>query len=262
MNIEISKLCNELISALTTGLYEGVAVTAVLFILLKLTPRTNAATRHSILFSLLLLVTALPFAQLVLRWSESKAKTPALAFARNNFEAATMQMHDEPVKAETFEETDLTSDLHDDSPSESLASTNSELDSGQQIQASPPVEAIPAVGQTILPLEKPENPIYVAWERARLLIAHIPSEFRFHLPARAGLIAVGIWALISGIRLLSLTWQLSQLRRLKQEGASPGEIHQKVFNQCIVDLNLVRRPPAQTRGNYLPVKCSTSRLFS
>ena len=65
MSLEL--FCNGLLSALVTGGYQGLLLTAVAALGLKLVPRTNAATRHAVWFAVLLVVAALPVAHLF--WS-------------------------------------------------------------------------------------------------------------------------------------------------------------------------------------------------
>ena len=60
MNAELELFFNRLLEALFNGAYQGLVLTAVIALGLKLYPRGNAATRHVVWFVTLLFVAALP----------------------------------------------------------------------------------------------------------------------------------------------------------------------------------------------------------
>src|SRR5690349_17772091 len=60
MNANVQWACNELISALIEGGAQGALITGLIWGLLKVFPRVNAATRHAAWFATLLIVALLP----------------------------------------------------------------------------------------------------------------------------------------------------------------------------------------------------------
>lgn len=64
MNAEIYAVGNEVIGAIAGGIVQGLAVFALVWIVLKLFRRATAATRHAVWLTTLLIVAALPFANL------------------------------------------------------------------------------------------------------------------------------------------------------------------------------------------------------
>jgi len=59
MKIEILPAADQLVAAAANGIYQGIIVTLVVALCLRLFGRTNAATRHAVWFCTLLLVASL-----------------------------------------------------------------------------------------------------------------------------------------------------------------------------------------------------------
>jgi beta-lactamase regulating signal transducer with metallopeptidase domain len=79
MNLDVQWTCEELISALIEGGAQGALITGLIWGLLKLCPRVNAATRHGAWFATLLIVAFLPAAHFMEAVS-GKLKDSAAAF--------------------------------------------------------------------------------------------------------------------------------------------------------------------------------------
>jgi hypothetical protein len=65
MNWNWGSWCEKGAEALLNGGYQGLALIAVTALVLKALPRTNATTRHAVLFVAMLLAAALPLLHLV-----------------------------------------------------------------------------------------------------------------------------------------------------------------------------------------------------
>jgi beta-lactamase regulating signal transducer with metallopeptidase domain len=82
MKAEIHGLCAQIVSALLNGAYQGILVTALITVALRLLVRTNASTRHAIwFFSLLLIVLIFPAHY----WLDRNLDQPGRAVANHNF---------------------------------------------------------------------------------------------------------------------------------------------------------------------------------
>src|SRR4030095_3546761 len=78
MKIEILTLCNQLVGTVANGIYQGIIVTVLVALSLRVLGRTNAATRHAVWFCTLLLLVSLFVAHSLIgppRASETKDVT-------------------------------------------------------------------------------------------------------------------------------------------------------------------------------------------
>jgi hypothetical protein len=78
MSAEFFTVCERLLSATANGVYQGILVTLIAGLALRLFARTNAATRYAVWFGVLLFVTALIPAHLLLS-SQPRLELPAAA---------------------------------------------------------------------------------------------------------------------------------------------------------------------------------------
>jgi beta-lactamase regulating signal transducer with metallopeptidase domain len=237
MNLDL--LSGRVVAALVEGGYQGLLIIAAVWIALKLSRRSNAATRYAAWSATLLIVAALPVLHFVYPPEIAATETSAEAPSMVAIESETLPpMPVEAHMANAIEvdaevaETDL-ADLvalnegpaslahaHDDVVGAGLNSTEN---------AAGPVSSESLLQRASAGFAWP------AWQLPRW-------SWSFSLPPMVGLILVFAWASLSVARLVGLAGQVCLLRGLKQRAtAAPAQLLAP-FCALVKKLGLTRAP--------------------
>ena len=229
MNAGLDIFCHRLLSALVNGGYQGLGITAVVWFGLKVFPRVNAATRHMVLLITLLLVVALPVAHYFLPNRGGTESLVNLSAVDSPAEAHALKAGEPSVSAESrhawFQE-DLRPRLVEEAPrveAEVLFSDNSVLTRPDlespwprfRNDAEPEVpQAAELVGRTAAEFSMASDP---GQDRGAEFLRWLTSRSRnwqFSLPDHLGIVLVGLWCLLTFLRLGLLAWQCCWLQFL------------------------------------------------
>ncbi len=219
-----------LLSATANGVYQGVLVAALAGLTLRMSARTNAATRHAIWLGVLLFVTALIPAHLLLScWTQ-----PELAAITNN-PAALGVDHTPSYIGNTEGLTVVDAAFAVPQPVETRSGSVDDLPNffgtGPQIQ--------PA----IVKLVSNDHPEPVAAEGAwsRLKGSILNSSFwkrenAITLPHSICLGLISAWILLAGIRGGLILGRIDDVRRVKQTAGAPSQRLQALFEKLRASL--------------------------
>jgi len=275
MNGAIDQFCNELLTAGVNGAYQGAWLVLLVWAGLKLGRRTNAATRHAVLFATLLMVAALPAAH----WFSARAQRGAGNSAVPSGEVPGQESRS-PAAAQSAREglgdlpwggsegsepaRDLVpappgvlapvpaEGLADAAARAPAAGARSSADEGEALAA---VESEGGLGGQVAPTELPATvrplgrvesgtPRWLAsgiGRVARFLAAPVVVR-QLELPSGLGPVLTGCWAMISSLLLLRLAAQFHLVHALKRCGLPPAEALRGRFDALCVEFGLRQRP--------------------
>ncbi|HRI13119.1 MAG TPA: M56 family metallopeptidase [Verrucomicrobiota bacterium] len=268
MSIEL--ICHRLLSALANGGYQGVLLTLLVGLGLKLLPRTNAATRHAVWFVALLLVAALPAVHLAFLNSvgTSAVQPPILTPFDSDAVPASYRNPGVPTASSTLQTATTTS----------LATAPLTSDDGWDLFAAPALElawrspdvsspaipnlshsewseptAVDPTGETIpsghesVRLDGNSGTVYESQGESRLadpierLGLVIPEGGRLALARRTAILLVVVWLGVALVRLGRLVQQWLHLRSLKRSGTPAPDDWQAVFEKLGAEMGLTRK---------------------
>lgn len=256
MNPELEIFCGRLLSAACTGVYQGLLVTAVMWLGLRLLPRTNAATRHAVGMATLVLVAALPILHFLKPppVGEPRQDNPQSleADAGINGQRELMKRAFEPVisRENLAWETGAGSleDGHEGFP-HFWAETAALEENGphEEWMAALGSELEPASGE-MPPAAREESEVMASseeglggedkyWLSGR---PEIPKRLDLEIPGWAAVLLVGIWAVLGSIRLGKVGWQCWRLHSLKREGGAAPEDLQELLERIRGEMNVAR----------------------
>jgi beta-lactamase regulating signal transducer with metallopeptidase domain len=181
MNAEFAAVCDRILGALLNGMGEGLLLVLLLIGLFKAFRRINAATRHALELTTLLLVALLPFGHLLLDSTDG----PNGADPLPRVSAPAGALAPLPSPPASAEDKTLTTRIH-------------------------------------------EEPVSIPWNLS--------------LPPHTSEVLLGLWVLVSSIRVLFLVAQLLALRRLKRDGLNASEPVRELFSKLCVELKVSRAP--------------------
>ncbi|MGH7968118.1 MAG: hypothetical protein ACREIC_05255, partial [Limisphaerales bacterium] len=270
MKTEILTWCDQTVAATATGVYQGILLTILVALGLRILGRTNAATRHTIWLATLFLLAGILAAHYCLDDPGRAPQAPtedsmkAKAGERQPSPAADAPVAISTVNAATHA-TSLESRSDDVAVSEgAVAPINlreRRLAAGPPVPASEPPElemlVLPAV--TSHPASPPANeppvisePVRSAgwpgwvWERLRSALAGFSKPVSWSLPSGwslpriAGDVALGAWAIIGLARLMALALRLGEIRKLKRASKPASDGLREVFDSLRAHLGLKR----------------------
>lgn len=102
MTTPLTTSANEIMSALANGLYQGIALVAIVWIALKVLRGTNASTRYAAFFVTLLVVAILPVVHFIL--GRNASADPAATSAKPAMEHSSADSSNEIVSEQSIEE--------------------------------------------------------------------------------------------------------------------------------------------------------------
>jgi beta-lactamase regulating signal transducer with metallopeptidase domain/polyhydroxyalkanoate synthesis regulator phasin len=220
MSAEFFTACERLLSATANGVYQGILVTAIAGLTLRLFARTNAATRHAVWFGVLLLVTALIPAHLLL---SSRPEIPA-ATTRT---ASAM-------KADALAPSDYGSTAgsgvadaaeRDAQPDEAGAAPNSTDPESQDERASR------EIGSEDRPGAARAESLFARFTPTILKPLSWNLEAAVRLPHWICLSLVSAWVLLAGVRVGRIAARIGEVRRIKTTSGAPSQGLQTLFER-------------------------------
>jgi beta-lactamase regulating signal transducer with metallopeptidase domain len=224
MNPEFYTASERLLSATANGLYQGVLVAALAALVLRMIPRTNAATRHAIWGGALVFVTALIPAHLLfshlqhskLRQAQRASHSAAIEALASDVEAAIVPAVGDGGTADQQPAESVT-DTAGDAPSPAVAleseGSNQDNDSEQRTRQA-------FIGNI--------------WLRLKSAIVDLLSfnfETPINLPHWLCSSLVFAWVLLAGIRGSQVVRRLIDIRRAKNASSGPGGDLQTLFDK-------------------------------
>ena len=258
MKIEILA-ADQLVAAAANGVYQGIIVTLVVALSLRLFGRSNAATRHAVWFCTLLLVasliiahcwrgylaSALPTAKSYLAALDPPAASlpQALALAKSQTDpaesdTAVLNQQESAGQQSTLEEV-ATFD------SSAFLSIESDVPESQIDPASHARSAVPPVLSG--PVEIFQSSNVVAWSsKLRSVGDQLLNPISWNLPvapkiARAGsILLLSVWLGVASLKAGLLLWRLFEIREMKRT-SSPATFPLKTFFQSLLKHIAVNR---------------------
>jgi beta-lactamase regulating signal transducer with metallopeptidase domain len=228
MNFESLSL--RILGALFNGGYQGLLLTAIVWLGLRLWPHTNAATRHAAGLATLLVVAALPVVHFLAagagdagnRGEGHPAPPPAVSWKEHRPQAGI--------------ETSGASMVGDKEASAVLRTS---------IPRAPGLAREPNLREVVLPLrraaaESAPNSSTVTGEPEAASKRSV-AEWQAFVPARVALGLAGLWAIFASLRLAKLTGECRDLKALKRRGAAPPERLGMAFDSLRREMRVGRR---------------------
>ncbi len=267
MGAEILDVSDRLLVAALNGIYQGIIITVLVALSLRVFKRTNAATRHAVWLCTLLLLVLIIVAHCfvdarprTLKTSEI-AENPApngpavdspslvslattIGGARTAVESSRLKLAN-PLPAATEQIPGL--------PESKSTGWSDELRTVGSFQPSlaafteadpitPPISAEPTTHATA---GSQSGWIYSALRRLAnpVSVTHVPESRAARI---AGRIALGVCLALTGLRLLTLLLRLHQIRRLKLHSVPASEPLDKLFRDLVARLELRRKVTLRT----------------
>lgn len=245
MKHELLNICNQLVTATANSVYQGTVIAVLVALCLRWAVKTNAATRHAVWFSALLLLTALviahgwiglsprqsaPSGKVAAGWNRQPVMPQAEAIPASdtaiadaslvpadldaNFftvsEGQSKSAHPVPV---TVTRTAPESDQTVAAPEETQ---QFEFPAAQNDATKAPISSAAATSRTLT--ERLLNPVSV----------QLTVDSRFSALTSTLLV---LWLIIAGVRVLGLMLQLVRIRRMKHQSLSAGGELSELFDR-------------------------------
>ena len=221
MSPEFHSGSHQVLSALLNGAYQGLLLTAVIWTGLKLLPRGNAATRHSVWLVTLAVVAALPVLHLLLSGAVEEA-TQVPVDSAASIGAIADHGHSNPDFSASNDEWFFLDGIPD---SDFKASTRAEVVQGFD-------EEIPVLPETDWSSPPTEN---------AGLWRIIPERWRITIPVRVAAFLVGAWLVMAMLRLGYLIRQYWQLRAMTRSAALAPAPSSAIFAALKQEMQIERK---------------------
>ena len=247
MNPELPYWCGRVLSAAGTGIYQGLLLTAVIWVGLRLLPRTNAATRHAVAMAALVLVAGLPFLHLagsmveegrtqVAEPSSASAGAPAVDNWEIDFEPL-VEVEDSLPALESawpegvdvpFTASRASGDLPG-SGEEFVLAVEPQTTAGEFVREEG-VAGLSGPGGT----EVEDGAAgFIRWPET-------PKSLGVALPGWAAVLLVGIWGVLGSMRLGNVAWQCWRLHLLKRNGSAATGVLEDRFQEILCEMEVGR----------------------
>lgn len=187
MNPELQWECNRVVSALLNGGYQGLMVVALVWLGMKAAARSNAATRHAVWMTTLLLVVALPIFHYAMEHGQGVHEA-SLSSDNTDHAISGEQWIESPLVAkDATVENSVSDDLADPT------NIGREMDSGERRWG------------WLQSFERNAAANVRDWfSQFRLE----PAESQLSVPNWTSVAFMGIWFLLTSLRVAGLIWQL------------------------------------------------------
>ena len=247
MNTDLVMFCNRLLSALINGGYQGLVLTVVVWLGMKLVPGANAATRHMAWLATLILVTALPVVHLALHGSEAKAYSDSVDLG------GTTTPQPEEIAAESGKRflpiptgdsifSTGTASFETYPPDEVEISKSEERLRYSEQEA--PSRSVSATGSNSTPSaggSQFEAADAGTTQSRTSFLPATPWNWRLLIPGLTSVVLIGLWTALAAWRLGKLAWQCCRLHSLKHRGTSAPEDLRTVFERLSGDMGMRRK---------------------
>lgn len=257
MNADLETLCHRLLGALLNGGYQGLVLTLVIWLSVKMGPRLNAATRHWVWLVTLGLVAVLPALHFLLPAPNGRTAVGPEKVGRTNPSRTDL----DPIKTQSnplsiFRAASVASapaaqDIHFDVATPPLDSPSLEATG-----SSHPAPPIPLSTSKAGPKEIPEAGFENALPAgpgmssnrstnqtvgASRLWPMMNQNWQLSLPDRVGLVLVGSWIVLAFLRLGRLVRQCCRLHFLKRQGTAAPEGLREIFSRLTEEMGVRRK---------------------
>ncbi len=227
MNTALVGVCEKLAVATANGLYQGVLVTLLAALVLRLLGRTNAATRHAYWLGVLLFVAALIPAHW---WLASRTRTDSATGTTAGHTPPVIQVVTEPDAERPLPEAPAVTVGGAAEEATTLSGLTEVAESPSSPRAIPEDAVTDGESKAIDPALRP------ARESNWNLIPSLPRmtfrnlEAPAHLPSWLSLTLIAAWALLAALRGGMIVRGLREIRRTKAAATEPGERLVAIFD--------------------------------
>jgi beta-lactamase regulating signal transducer with metallopeptidase domain len=240
MNNELAQLCDRILSALCNGLYQGMILAAVVYLLLKILPRTNAATPHAVLYSTLLLTAVLPLAHFAFFSLDTGFIISAPdQMAISGEQAGVIEVALPPVQAEQEESTRSQAGSDEAAMINDLSAAAAEIEDIETVLLDQPAPIPDHAHSITAPASRQSGDLGFLNPAAVLKFF---GEPRLNLPYPASLLLIAAWVLIAVARVSALGWQLQKLKGLKKRARLAELPHAMLFLNACEEVRVRRIP--------------------
>lgn len=256
MNADVETFCHRLLGALLNGGYQGLVLTLVIWLGVKMGPKLNAATRHWVWLVTLGLVAALPALHFLLPAPNGRTALGSEKVGRTNPSRTGL----DPMNAQSnplliSRETRVASapagqDVHFNAATPPLDNSSAEATgifhpapSAPFSTSNPRQKDIPESGSENTRLAEPEvSSIGPAMQNASVsLWSMMNQRWQLSLPDRVGLVLVVSWIVLAALRLGHLVRQCCRLHYLKRQGIAAPESLRDMFAKLTEEMGLHRK---------------------
>lgn len=230
MSLSWAMIGHHWLNATFTGVYQGLALAAVVWLLLKCLPRTNAATRHAIRWAALLAIAALPVVHWITAVASFERPEPNASREASLQIAASPSTPPMPVTPLTFELPHEPIVVSSEGSFKETSTSPRKKESRSSVE--PPLTPRPA--PTFL------GESYSEWSPADPPGRPRPAR-HLSLPRGTGLLLMTVWISLAFIRLLFLARQSRALAKMSKNGRAPAEEWRRQFESLRDEMGLKRR---------------------
>ena len=227
MNTALVGVCEKLAVATANGLYQGVLVTLLAVLVLRLLGRTNAATRHAYWLGVLLFVAALIPAHW---WLASRTRTDSATGTTAGHNPPVIQVVTEPGAERSLPDAPAATVTVAAEEATTFPSPAEVAESPSSARAIPEDAVMDGESKAIDPAVRPARELN--WN----LIPTLPQlpfrklEAPAHLPPWLSLALISTWALLAALRGGMIVRGLREIRRAKAAATQPGERLAAIFD--------------------------------
>ena len=198
MTTPLTTSANEIMSALANGLYQGIALVAIVWVALKVLRGTNASTRYAAFFVTLLVVATLPVAHFIL--GRNPSAEPAATSAKTAMEHSSADSSNEIVSEQPIEE------------------------------LSARIARLAELEHSLLALLHPADEQPTPETASSSVAVPLRSHWRPAVPDIIPAVLLYSWIGIAAVLLARLACQYVLLRRMKRESGAPAAELQTLFD--------------------------------
>ncbi len=258
MKFDLLNTCTDLVAAVANGLYQGLIITILVWLGLRVLGRTNAATRHAVWFLTLLLVVSI----IPAHWARShghRSVQPAMVTTTEGSKSKGLLLPAlaspgvRPPDPGDFFPSPAT-DLIPLQPGDNgVGPFQGDLPGSEKMagetQAAPKAEPdisptfpgeVSASGPTAHPRDSATREDKIRWwkwfEPVALDVAMRSGFLRW-----ASLALVAAWLVVACLKATLVIWRLSQLRKLKRDAFPPSRLLKALFEELRSALGVRRR---------------------
>ena len=231
MNAELEPLSLRILSALLNGGYQGLLLTCLLWLGLKLIPRTNAATRHAVGLVALLLVAALPLVHFFTSGAPARPRS-------SPGEPTQVSPARVPSTVDTRELATLPAAAVGHSNWRPTVRSGAGAAAGAR-STGPAWRPDQEETKAVTIAGSPAAPPGQDWKNG---VSTSRPRWRASLSRELSLGFLGLWIVLAALRLGKLTGECWWLRSLKRRGTAPPAALGKAFGALCRQMRIRREP--------------------
>jgi beta-lactamase regulating signal transducer with metallopeptidase domain len=231
MNPELEPLSLRILSALLNGGYQGLLLTGLFWLGLRLRPRINAATRHAVGLVTLLLVAALPLVHFLT--AGAPARPRALPDGLTPSSPVRVPIHGDSREPVALPAAATGPTIWRPSLRSGAGATTGVSSAGAAWQLDQEET------KAVIIASSPAQPRWQAWKNR---VSTYQPQWRAALSRELSLGFLGLWIVLAALRLGKLSGECWLLRSLKCRGAVPPEALDKAFGALCRQMRIRRKP--------------------